>query len=430
MATIVKKNGATITIQVTIELNGSMLDMENTIQAGVNEVGNLATTEALSTFDATGESIKIAGVKLTNKGKIVKEYQTPYGVILLERYVYQTSKGGETFCPLDERARIITSSTPKLAQILSYKYASLSAKDVAEDLELNHGRKTIPSFVQQTADMIGSIAQATEESWNYELPEQVQPIASISTSLDGTCMLMRDDGYREAMTGNISLYNPKGERVHTIYLGAPPEYGKAKFLSHLDNELNKIKDKYPNAIRIGIADGAKTNWEFLESRTECYILDFYHATEYLSNASSAFAKTEAARILWLNNACHRLKHDENAAYELKTEMEAKAEEIKTKRKISEAIKNKLSTAITYFTNQLSRMNYHNYLAKNLPIGSGVTEAACKTLIKQRLCRSGMRWKNQGAGIVIALRALVQTSGRWLQFWKKINQNGISDLNLA
>jgi len=53
----------------------------------------------------------------------------------------------------------------------------------------------------------------------------------------------------------------------------------------------------------------------------------------------------------------------------------------------------------------------------------VTEAACKTLVKQRLCCSGMRWKNRGAGIVLTLRALVQTNARWMQFWNKINQYG-------
>ena len=40
------------------------------------------------------------------------------------------------------------------------------------------------------------------------------------------------------------------------------------------------------------------------------------------------------------------------------------------------------------------MNYHENVTDNLPIGSGVTEAACKTLIKQRFCQSGMRWENK------------------------------------
>ena len=61
--------------------------------------------------------------------------------------------------------------------------------------------------------------------------------------------------------------------------------------------------------------------------------------------------------------------------------------------------------------------------KNLPIGSGVTEAACKILVKQRLCGSGMHWKDKGAKVILSLRALVQSKGRWQQFWGKIDQYG-------
>jgi hypothetical protein len=52
-----------------------------------------------------------------------------------------------------------------------------------------------------------------------------------------------------------------------------------------------------------------------------------------------------------------------------------------------------------------------------------TEAACKSLVKQRLCASGMRWKSTGATIVLSLRALARTVGRWAQFWQKIDQFG-------
>jgi hypothetical protein len=53
----------------------------------------------------------------------------------------------------------------------------------------------------------------------------------------------------------------------------------------------------------------------------------------------------------------------------------------------------------------------------------VTEAACKTLVKQRLCASGMRWKHTGATIILSLRSLANTAGRWNQFWQKIDQSG-------
>ncbi len=63
-----------------------------------------------------------------------------------------------------------------------------------------------------------------------------------------------------------------------------------------------------------------------------------------------------------------------------------------KHPLSQSFQEKLHRAITYFANHQHQMNYARYRAKRFPIGSGVTEAACKTLVKQRLCCSGMKWK--------------------------------------
>jgi hypothetical protein len=61
--------------------------------------------------------------------------------------------------------------------------------------------------------------------------------------------------------------------------------------------------------------------------------------------------------------------------------------------------------------------------RDIPIGSGVTEAACKVLVKQRLCGSGMRWTESGAAAVLAVRCLTYTAGRWSQFWGRIDRDG-------
>ena len=91
--------------------------------------------------------------------------------------------------------------------------------------------------------------------------------------------------------------------------------------------------------------------------------------------------------------------------------------------LSQQVRDGAYSAWTYFNNHRHQMNYPEFLAEHLPIGSGVTEAACKTLVKQRLCASGMRWKNKGAGIVLSLRALTQTVGRWTQFWERSINSG-------
>ena len=73
------------------------------------------------------------------------------------------------------------------------------------------------------------------------------------------------------------------------------------------------------------------------------------------------------------------------------------------------------------------MQYHKHVKENLPIGSGIIEAACKSIIKERLCGSGMQWKNRGARVVLSLRPLVKTKDRWGQFWNKISQFGVPHL---
>ena len=99
-------------------------------------------------------------------------------------------------------------------------------------------------------------------------------------------------------------------------------------------------------------------------------------------------------------------------------------EEKSDLKLKKSNKEKLKSAITYFTNNESRMTYPSNTENNLPIGSGVIEAACKTIVKSRLCRSGMKWKNKGVKIVLSLRAMIKTDGKWQHFWNKIDQYGV------
>ena len=92
--------------------------------------------------------------------------------------------------------------------------------------------------------------------------------------------------------------------------------------------------------------------------------------------------------------------------------------------LGKKVTEQLESAITYFENHQAQMNYSQSLEENLPIGSGVTEAACKTLVKQRLCQSFITWKEVGAGLILGLRTLVLTKERWKQFGDKINQYGL------
>lgn len=420
-ASVISVDGDVLTLEVKIRLSGSMLEAEENVLAALNEAGGVATGKALERFDTDGSRIETGGVKWFSKGQLPKTYQTPYGPVEVARHVYQRSEGGKTFCPLEREARIVVTSTPRFAKMVAHKFANGASTTVQRDLAENHGRDCARSYLQGLAEAVGSLAQAKEERWHYETPKLDKPVASVALGMDGTCMLVCEDGYREAMTGTLTLYDREGERQHTIYLGATPEYGKATFHERMEREIAHLKTLYPDAIYVGLADGAKANWDYLKHHTTVQILDFYHAAEYIAQAAlAAHPRDLAQREHWTETRCHDLKHKQGAATRLLKEMEALRSP-----QLSESIGKDLEQTITYFRNHKHQMHYARYHAQGLPIGSGVTEAACKTLVKQRLCCSGMKWVERGARIILSLRALVLTTDRWQQFWAKINQYGFA-----
>ena len=255
--------GSQVKMEVTVELSRSMLTSEENIQHSLNETGCIATEAALKYLDTDGSAIEIAGSVMRTKGEQPKAYQTPYGEVVVHRHVYQRSGGGKTYCPLEREARIIMTSTPLFAKQVSSKLAYGSAREVQRDLAENHSRKVAVSYIQRISEAVASIIEVKEESWNYIPPKLDTPVNSVAIGLDGTCMLLCDTGWREAMVGTVSLYDALGERQHTIYIGATPEYGKAIFLERLEREIQRTKARYPQATYIGIADGAASNWQFL-----------------------------------------------------------------------------------------------------------------------------------------------------------------------
>src|SRR6202165_4163882 len=114
------------------------------------------------------------------------------------------------------------------------------------------------------------------------------------------------------MTGSISLYDKRGERLHTIYVGAAPEYGKETFFDRMEREIVRVKTLYPTAHFVGIADGARSNWDFLGPHIDEQVLYSYHATHYLARASSATCKDGEERDQWLDEKYHNLKHKHRA----------------------------------------------------------------------------------------------------------------------
>ncbi len=138
---IVKEENNKVTLQIQIDLNGSMLEMEDRIQEAVNKLGCLATKRAIEKFDTDGEDIfSLSGeINWTSKEKSTQTYQTPYGDVSIKRYhyQYQTPQGEQAFCPMESEAQVILGSTPKLSKILSADFIEQSSTKLGKEVFQN-----------------------------------------------------------------------------------------------------------------------------------------------------------------------------------------------------------------------------------------------------------------------------------------------------
>lgn len=79
-------------------------------------------------------------------------------------------------------------------------------------------------------------------------------------------------------------------------------------------------------------------------------------------------------------------------------------------------KDELKTEVTFFKKNKKLMKYYNFNKRGLPIGCGPIEAAAKTIVRQRMCRSGMSWSRVKGQHVLTVRSYVK-SGLWDKAWE-------------
>jgi hypothetical protein len=137
-----------------------------------------------------------------------------------------------------------------------------------------------------------------------------KPLALVSTAR--VCWAV-EGGYKQAMAGTTSLLNRDGDRLHTIYVGSAPESGKKTSLWKMRKELSAAIKEFPKATVVGVADGARDNWELLNEFTDRQIIDFYHVAEYLNETADIMSSNHAEKEAWLSSRCYDLKHKPKTA---------------------------------------------------------------------------------------------------------------------
>jgi hypothetical protein len=149
------------------------------------------------------------------------------------------------------------------------------------------------------------------------------------------------------------------------------------------------------------------------NRIDGICLDIFHVMEYLWEAGTAlFGEKSPQRQGWVHEQTLALLQGRvgRVIGALRQTLSKRGRNLKAHQK------NSLNKAIKYFDNHRHMMRYDIFLEKGYPIGTGVIEGACGSLVKARMDGSGKRWTKQGAQAVLDLRA-VQQNDDWNSFWK-------------
>ena len=418
-----ESDGSTVmTFSVRIpsrEKIGGPREAEIAVQQALHAAGGRIMESVLSRYDTDGEPLERSGVWYTSKGRQEETYQSTFAPCTVHRNVYQNGEGGKTWCPLEERARIVENATCQFAAIIAAKYSALSGRGTMRDLERSLQRRVSLDWLQTVAGHLGEVAVRKEPHWTYAVDTPREQVEAFAMGLDGTCAAICEEGYKQVMAGTIALLDKDGERLETIYIANAPEEGKVTFLARMEREVERLKAWDPEAPWQGVCDGAPDLQTWLEKHCDTVTLDFYHVSEYVSAASAAFGEDAAAQQSWLRETLHELKHEDRAAEKLLRRLSKRLRDPQ----LCPALRGAVAKARHYIETNLHRMDYAALREMGLLIGSGITEAACKHIVKERVCGSGMRWKRKALQSVLSLRALAESSSRWEQFWSRIERFG-------
>jgi hypothetical protein len=164
--------------------------------------------------------------------------------------------------------------------------------------------------------------------------------------------------------------------------------------------------------KIGLVDGAawirnQVNRQNLP--LDVLGLDFYHLSEHVHKARrEIYGEEDQAGNDWAGDLLHTLKHEGfDKAWQKLVEWRTQQRGARRKRSADQLM--------VYVGERREMICYPAFLEKGWQIGSGPTEATCKTLTA-RLKGSGMRWDSDNAEALMALEALSQ-SGQWESFWQ-------------
>lgn len=360
-----------------------------------------------------------------------------FGKICLWRWLYESTENLGLPClfPLELQLGIVAGvATPALADRVAMLSADLTERQLLHVLRSQHqvcwGAETLNKTAKAMAEGLSPFRHQAQVAKLLDLLQQAATTVGprriqLVVGRDGIMLPIRDcSKYKEGATATLSVYNRWGKRLGTVYLGQMPEALQVTLSDELTRLLTHVLGQWTKApLRLSyITDAGFHPTEYFQNvlchmpdpqRPGKYLewdwcVDYYHACEYISKLAQAIFGPGREAYAWAAKMRRILKLKQGGIFRVLRS----AGQLRALRGLvgKEA---DYGPAYNYLRGHARWMNYAERRRLRVPIGSGVTEAACKTVFTQRFKCAGMKWGVETGAPILVLR-VIELSGIWSQ----------------
>lgn len=448
--------------------DGDLQTLERNIYKGILEVGRKLLQCRINKGNekAPGTRVGECGHEQYLVDYRKKQILTIMGKVEFKRAYYRCRPGKEEKCenqtqcgqgrsPADQVWGIDQRrTTPGVQEYISYLCARLTFEEAAETfsrlLPLSISARQAQSLMEPVGKALAEQEEkllkalfeqaskkhtSTEEQKKHFLPESIE---RLYIEMDGIFERLRrgtvemeerekqrkGDVYRELKVGvtfEAERGRERSELAPEVWIDVPKE-NSMRYVARRTAKGDFDQLLYGLARQSGLeqakqivilGDGAPWIWKLADQHFPgaIQIVDLYHAQEHVWQVARAVygPQTEAATA-WAKAACDLLVHGN--IEELVTTLAA----LPPIAPLSGESRSVPEKAVDYFTTNAEQMRYPAFRTQGMHIGSGIAEAACKTVVSTRLKRSGMRWTPGGLDALLPLRTSVLNK-TYDRFWE-------------
>ena len=431
----------------------SLLRFETTLLMLVRELGRLVMQATLQSLEPDPAPLPrdiyldCGGYRRRSIQTANRHIATRFGTITLWRVGYRSwQRGEETIFPLELMLGLVQGTTPAMLELIGRTTAAAgmsqqaTLETIRERSGVSMGVKRLRACVEILAARLEPLRQTNQVDRLLELLELAtkssgnrKPVLCVGR--DGITLRHRLGFFEVATAATVSVYDRAGKRLSTIYLAHPPELGQETMDGMLTSLLNELLSRWQGPLpRLAyVTDSGSNETDYFrrvlrkmihpltKQRLDwTRVADFYHVSERVWAMADALFTREQKResVAWARRMLKKLKRPSGASRVLHS-----AASLLSRRTLDETRLENFHKAYRYIQSRTAYLKYHDYRRQHIPIGSGVTEAACKTVFTQRLKLSGQRWSHEGAQRILTLRTIL-LSGTWESTYRHCLQQNV------